>query len=89
MIIKGHRVEITKAYSIWEQGVGYSLQPWGGNTLYYEGESTPIDIELDTGYAVGKSIAGDLRIYPGSYDLQEAIDIGIARLLESQLEGSG
>jgi len=32
-----YKIEVTKAYQMAEQGTGYSLEPWSGNTAYYEG----------------------------------------------------
>ncbi|MEG1459725.1 MAG: hypothetical protein RSJ40_10520 [Acetivibrio sp.] len=56
-----------KAYMMSEQGEYMSLEPWGKNTPYYEGESDNGTLyELPEGCSVAKSQGGSLEIYSGN-----------------------
>lgn len=86
MRITGHKVTCTQGYRIDEQGTGYSLQPWGQNTPYFEGYSEPVEVDLNDRYEVADSAMGEPMIYPkdGSErgrDLGEAITMGIAKVV--------
>ena len=35
--VKLYQVTVTKSYMMDEQGTGFSLKPWGDNTIHYEG----------------------------------------------------
>lgn len=85
MRIQGHRIIVEKSYWIHQPGVAYSLVPWGSNDQYFHGRSEPVDIDLEDGFYLAESNLGDTLIYGTeefAYTLQEAIDLGIAKVKE-------
>jgi hypothetical protein len=59
-----HRINITKAYQMYEQGTAWDLKPWKGNTTYYEGETLEsAEFILPEGYTVGKNEFDQTEIY--------------------------
>lgn len=51
-----YRITCTRAYMMGEQGTGYSLRPWSGNTEYYEGyDDGGQDYILPAGYHAAMS----------------------------------
>jgi len=59
-----YKVTCTKAYMMSEQGTGYSLQPWGNNTVDYEGyDDGGKTYTLPDGYEVAESNGGTLELY--------------------------
>ena len=83
--IKGYQITCTEAYSIWEQGTGYSLSPWGNDTPYYKGYGEEIDIELAEGCEVAESQSGEALVYQVGerigMPLSAAIAVGLARVM--------
>ena len=64
MTVTIYEIECSRAYSMSEQGVGYSLSPWGSNTEYYEGDDDGgEEYDLPDGFEVAESNAGTLEIY--------------------------
>lgn len=63
--IKIYKIECTKAYQMSEQhGPTFSLDGWGGNTDYYEGQDDGgTDYALPDGFEVAESIGYGLQIY--------------------------
>lgn len=84
-VIDGYRVTITKAYRMDEQGTGYSLTSWSGDTEYYEGEFEPMKFSIPEDWRVSESVGGDVLLYgpetDRGYTLQEAVDMFVARPL--------
>lgn len=78
--ITAYNITITRAYSIWEQGSGYSWEPWGRNTEYYEGDDVSVDVEVGDDYSLQESVMGELLLYPGGLRCHEAIALGVAQL---------
>lgn len=59
-----YKINCTKAFSMVEQGEGYSLTPWGDNTASYEGsDDGGKEYNLPDGYSVAQTKAGDMAIY--------------------------
>ena len=49
-----YKTECNKAYSMYEQGNGASLRPWGKNTEYYQGsDDGGKNYILPAGYSLG------------------------------------
>lgn len=64
MNITIYRITRTRAYAMSEQGTGYSLRPWSGNTEYYEGyDDGGMEYVLPEGYCVAMSQGGTEEIY--------------------------
>ncbi len=62
--IKLYKTTCTKGYMACEQGTGYSLQPWGSNTAYYEGHDDGGKVyALPEGYTVEQSNGGTDEVY--------------------------
>lgn len=62
--VKIYLVTCAKAYSMSEQGSGFSLHPWGSNTDYYEGyDDGGKEYILPEGFRVGMSVGEGLQIY--------------------------
>ena len=62
--IRIYKVTITKSYMADEQGVGYSLRPWGNDTDYYQGYDDGGQwYNLPERYSVKPSNAGLIEIY--------------------------
>lgn len=80
--LTAYEITCTESYSIWEQGSGYSWHRWGNDTDYYKGYGREIKIAVPDEYKLQESIAGDLRLYPGGMDANEAIYSGIAQIVE-------
>ena len=82
--LKAFRIHIRKAYSIWEQGDGYSLAPWGGNTEYYEGYDEPVTVELQEGVGLTRTCGGYLiEVLPPDgipCSLDRAVALGYAKV---------
>ena len=61
---KIYQIDCTEAYQMSEQGTGYSLEPWGRNTAYYQGgDDGGKEYRLPDGYTVGMDGTGSQRIY--------------------------
>jgi hypothetical protein len=58
MEITIHRVTVTQGQYAHEQGTGYSLYGWGGDTDRLKGYSEPVLAELAQGYEIGESTLG-------------------------------
>lgn len=68
-----YKVTVTKAYRAEEIGVGWSLNPWGKNTEYYEGYDDGGSLmELPEGYTYAETKYGTLELY-GPDDRRTAI----------------
>lgn len=83
-IIDGHKVTCTQGVYMSDQGTGFSLEPWGEDTIVIKGFSTPCRFSLKPEYHIGRSLEGRRYIYPnegGDYgmDLNDAIAAKIAR----------
>ena len=67
-IVKIYKTKCTKAHMMSEQGEGYSLSPWGINTLEYEGDDDGgREYQLPPGFEIaemGKS--GERGIFRGA-----------------------
>lgn len=62
--VKIYNVTITQAYMMSEQGTGFSLNPWGKNTMYYSGyDDGGKDYILPDGYELAESNSGEMHIY--------------------------
>ena len=62
--VKIYKITCTKAYQISEQGVGFSLKPWGENTDIIEGVDDDGRLyDLPDGFEVAESNFGDMEIY--------------------------
>ena len=53
-----HHVTCTKAFSMYEQGSYWSLQPWGNNTDRYEGYSEPVEFECPDNLSLAMTTGG-------------------------------
>lgn len=63
-VVKLYKITITKAYMMSEQGTGYSLTPWSGNNVDYEGyDDGGRDYLLPEGYKVGETVDGTIAIF--------------------------
>lgn len=59
-----YQVTIYQAYSIFEQGTGYSLNPWRGDDEYYKGyDDGGTDYVLPNGYSLAHTKDGELAIF--------------------------
>ena len=59
-----YKVDCTRAYMMSEQGTGYSLEPWGSNTDYYEGDDDGgREYVLPDGYKVAPNTIGEPCIW--------------------------
>lgn len=60
-----YKSECTKAYSMSEQGEGYSLRPWSnGDSGYYEGDDDGgLWYTLPDGYSIGETVSGEKAIF--------------------------
>ena len=59
-----YKVTCTKAYSMWEQGEGFSLSAWGDNTLYSEGyDDGGKEYYLPEGYELSSTVDGMPAIF--------------------------
>ena len=62
--VKIYKTTCTKGYSIHEQGIGFTLEPWSGDTADYEGYSDDGTLyELPEGYEVSETAEGIPAIY--------------------------
>ena len=62
--VKLYQITITKSYMMSEQGTGFSLEPWGNNTDYYEGyDDGGKDYQLPEGYELSKTTSGEAAIF--------------------------
>ena len=62
--VKIYKITCTKAYSISEQGIGFSLNPWGENTDTIEGfDDGGKFYDLPDGFEVAESKFDSLEIY--------------------------
>lgn len=62
--IKIYKITITKAYMMSEQGEGFSLTPWNGNNIDYEGyDDGGKEYFLPEGYEIAMSNSETLEIY--------------------------
>lgn len=84
--LKAYCIHIRRAYSIWEQGDGYSLTPWSGNTEYYEGYDDPVAVELQEGVGLARTCGGHLiEVQPPDgppCSLDGAVALGYAKVLK-------
>jgi len=59
-----YKVTCTKAYQMTEQGTGYSLHPWSGNTEHYEGHDDGGRLyALPEGYYESRTAGGVDRLF--------------------------
>lgn len=59
-----YKITCTKAYMIDEQWFGFSLEPWSGDTAYYEGyDDGGKQYEFPEGFKVCEMQAGELGIF--------------------------
>ncbi len=80
--VKIYKVETTKGYMMSEQGIGFSLRPWGTNTEYYEGsDNGGQDYILPEGYEVHKMTDKQEEIFFGD----EHVDIVVHKSGRPQL----
>ena len=91
MIIPAYKITVTAAYRWDEITRGrptYSLNPWGLNTLYYQGHDTPVQMDLAEGLYLAESNLGWPLIYGWTeqpdrgLDLDEAWSLGLAKEVE-------
>ena len=69
-----YKVTCAEAYRMDEQGVGYSLNPWGSDTRYYTGyDDGGKTYTLPKGCHKGTGIDGELHIYDPQGDHCEII----------------
>jgi hypothetical protein len=62
--IRIYRVECTEAFTMYELGAGYSLEPWGKDTDYYKGgDDGGEEYQLGPGYEVADDMTGTPQIY--------------------------
>lgn len=62
--VKIYVVECTQAYSMSEQGVGFSLRPWGDDTEYYQGDDDGgTYYDLPENYELSETKYGEPAIY--------------------------
>lgn len=82
--ITGHKVTVTEAYMMSEQGAGYSLSPWHGDSRYYQGYSEEVEIEIPDDWHIGKSAYGERLLFQdgaiSGVTLEEAMALGIAKV---------
>ena len=58
-----YEITCTRGFQMCETGVGYSLEPWGDNTVIYEGcDDGGEQYALPEGYALARDGMGDLVI---------------------------
>ena len=70
-----YKVTCTKAYMMSEQGTRYSLQPWIGNTVDYEGyDDGGSTYALPDGYEVAECNGGTLELYDPQGKRVEILD---------------
>lgn len=70
--VKIYKVTITKAYMMSEQGENFSLRPWNGNNIDYQGfDDEGKEYVLPEGFELAETIDGTPAIYKGNdhYDL--------------------
>ena len=59
-----YTITVTKAHESSDQGTFFSLDPWGANSLYYEGyDDGGKDFQLPDGIAVGRNRDGVRILY--------------------------
>jgi hypothetical protein len=59
-----YSVTCTKAYQMAEQGTGFSLRPWGGDTAHYEGtDDGGREYLLPEGHELAECNGGTVEIY--------------------------
>ena len=64
MNITIYKVTLYESYAIWEQGTGYSLNPWRGDDIYYKGyDDGGITYTLPDGYTLANMRDGQPAIY--------------------------
>ena len=58
-----YEITCTSGYQMCETGTGYSLEPWGNNTVIYEGcDDGGEEYILPEGYHLGSGEMGELAI---------------------------
>lgn len=64
MTIKLYKITRTKCYQMRDQGTGYALEPWSGNTADSEGyDDGGAEYNLFDGFEIRTNIDGDKTIY--------------------------
>ena len=64
MKIKLYHVTQHQAYSILEQGSWFSFEPYGSNSMYYQGyDDGGKDYILPDGYTIGKTQDGETGVF--------------------------
>ena len=62
--VKLYQITVTKSYMMDEQGTGFSLKPWGDNTIHYEGyDDGGKEYQLPEGYELSETTMGELAIF--------------------------
>ena len=62
--VKIYKITVTKGYQMSEQGTHFSLKPWEGNNIDYEGfDDGGNEYNLPEGFELAKTIDGTPSIY--------------------------
>jgi hypothetical protein len=76
-VIVAYKRRIYQAYSAWEQGTSYQLEPWGSDTEYYKAEEDYCYVGIDDALRIGYTRLGELMLFDDSgygITLQDAVE---------------
>ena len=75
--VKLYQITVTKSYMMDEQGTGFSLKPWGDNTIHYEGyDDGGKEYQLPEGYELSETTFGEVAIFDSKGEYCKIVTVG-------------